>query len=242
MSFRDADEGFAMLFSSVFAFSEHLVKWEDDQMRDKYDHNCFRYSGQPSSQEIRKALDYQRRRGDSFLKMVGREPLNDTYGLEGETTLTMALPDNVDVRGWTVNPKVSIKSPDPSQLERLELKCFGAVCGNDFIVRNNRRLREKVPYLGAYLDGRLVGSCYMYAADGLACVDSLMVDEDFRHRHVATTLMKRAVEDARKSVAVPYLHADAEDTPKDMYARLGFLVVDKTYEYVCTDLTGLALD
>ena len=242
VSFRDADEGFAILFSSVFAFSEHLVKWEDDQLRDKYDHNCFRYSGQPSSQEIRKASDYQRRRGDSFLKMVGYEPLDDTYGLEGETTLTMALPDDVDVRGWTVNPKVSIKSPDPSQLERLELKCFGAVCGNDFIVRNNRRLREKVPYLGAYLDGRLVGSCYMYAADGLACVDSLMVDEDFRHRHVATTLLKRAIEDARKSGAVPYLHADAEDTPKDMYARLGFRVVDETYEYVCTDLTGLTLD
>ena len=36
--------------------------------------------------------------------------------------------------------------------------------------------------------------------------------------------------------------ADAEDTPKHMYARLGFRVVDETYEYVCTDLAGLTLD
>ena len=36
MSFRGADEGFAMLFSSAFAFSEHLIKWEDDRLRDKY--------------------------------------------------------------------------------------------------------------------------------------------------------------------------------------------------------------
>ena len=44
------------------------------------------------------------------------------------------------------------------------------------------------------------------------------------------------------SRSLPYLHADAEEAPKDIYAKLGFLVVDKTYEYVCTDLTGLALD
>lgn len=45
MSTRNADEDFAMLFSSVFAFSKHLVKWEDNWMRDKYDHNCFRFPG-----------------------------------------------------------------------------------------------------------------------------------------------------------------------------------------------------
>ena len=242
MSFRGADEGFAMLFSSAFAFSEHLIKWEDDRLRDKYDHNCFRYSGQPSLQEIRLALAYQRQRGDSFLKMLGYEPLVDKYGLEEETTLAMALPKDVDVRGWAVDPKVSVKSPDPCKLERLELQCFGAVCGNDFVVRNNRRLREKVPYLGAYLGGRLVGSCYMYVTDGYACVDSLMVDEDFRRRHVATTLLKHAVENARGSRAVPYLHVAAEGATKNIYARLGFRVVDKAYEYVCTDLADLALD
>lgn len=45
MSTRNADEDFAMLFSSVFAFSKHLVKWEDNRMRDKYDRNCFRFPG-----------------------------------------------------------------------------------------------------------------------------------------------------------------------------------------------------
>lgn len=242
MSTRNADEDFAMLFSSVFAFSKHLVKWEDNQMRDKYDHNCFRYSGQPSSSEIREALSYQQARGDSFLKIVGYEPLDNAFGMDEETTLTMALPDDVDVRGWSINSKVSVKSPDPGQLEQLELKCFGAVCGEDFVVRNNRRLREKVPYLGAYLDGQLVGSCYMYVAGGYACVDSLMVDEGFRRRHVATTLLKHAVEDARGRGAVPYLHADAEDAPKNIYARLGFRVVDTAYEYSCTDFADLKLD
>lgn len=92
-------------------------------------------------------------------------------------TLTMALPGDVDVHGWSISSGISVKSPDPTQLEQIELKCFGAVCREDFVVRDNRRLREKVPYLGAYLDGQLVGSCYVYVAGGYACVDSLMVDE-----------------------------------------------------------------
>ena len=28
-----------------------------------------------------------------------------------------------------------------------------------------------------------------------------------------------------------YLHADASDTPKDMYKRMGFKTVDVVYEY-----------
>ena len=81
----------------------------------------------------------------------------------------------------------------------------------------------------------------MYVTGGFACVNSLMVDEDFRCRHVATTLLRCAVENARRNGAVPYLHADAEDTPKKIYARLGFQVVDETYEYVCTDSSDLRL-
>lgn len=131
--------------------------------------------------------------------MVGYEPLDNAFGMEEETTLTMALPGDVDVHGWSISSGISVKSPDPTQLEQLELKCFGAVCGEDFVVRDNRRLREKILYLGAYLDGQLVGSCYVYVAGGYACVDSLMVDEDFRWRHVAATLLKHAVEDGGES-------------------------------------------
>ena len=38
-----------------------------------------------------------------------------------------------------------------------------------------------------------------------------------------------------------YLHADPEDTPKDLYARMGFETVDRVYEYLCTDLSRLSL-
>lgn len=54
-------------------------------------------------------------------------------------------------------------------------------------MRNNRHLREKLTYLGAYLDGKLAGDCYIFASDGYVCMDGLLVDEDFRHQYIAMT-------------------------------------------------------
>lgn len=242
---RNIDESFSALFSIPHAFSEHLTKREDDQLRDKYDHNSFFYSGQPSVEEVRAALAYQKKRGDTFLKLEGYEPLGSAFGMERDGTLTMILPKDTDTSGWKINPEVSIKTiqaQDFDQLEQHELKYYGPLYGEDFMVRNNRRMREKLPYIGAYLDGKLVGSCYVYVAGGYVCMDSLLVDEKLRHQYVATTLLKQIAEKAREGGDILYLHADPDDTPKEMYARMGFQVVDQVYEYLCTDFSKLKLD
>lgn len=238
---RQIDNAFSHLFSVFTVFSEHLTKHEDNQLRDKYDHNSFIYSGQPSLEEFQKALAYQKARGDSFIKLEGYEPLENTFGMEQEETLTMVLPRGADVSFWKINPAVTIQAPDFAQLEQHELKYYGPLYGEDFTVRNNRRLREKLTYHGAYLEGKLVGSCYTYSADGYTCMDSLVVDVDYRHRYIATTLMKHLAEKARQEGNILYLHADPEDTPKDMYARMGFQVTDTVYEYLCTDFDALKL-
>lgn len=241
---RKIDERFTALFSTSYAFSEHLTKWEDDQLRDKYDHNLFFYSGQPSSDEVRAALAYQKKRGDAFLKLEGYEPLDDAFGMEGDETLTMFLPAAADISGWKTNPEISVKKmegPDFEQLEQHELKHYGPLYGESFTVQNNRRLREKLPYLGAYRNGKLVGSCYLYVSGGYACMDSLLVDEEARHQHIATTLIKYIAETTRERGEVLYLHADSDDTPKDMYAKMGFQTLDKVYEYVCTNFAELKL-
>lgn len=239
---RKIDKNFYNLFSTSYAFSEHLMKREDDQLRDKYDHNSFVYSKQPTVEEVRAALSHQKERGDIFLKLEGYEPLDNTFGMEVEETLTMALSKDTDISDWKTNPAILIRMPDFAQLEQYELKYYGPMYGDDFTVRNNRRLREKLTYLGAYCDEKLVGCCYVYASDGYVCMDGLLVDKDFRHQYIATTLMKYIAEEVQKCGNILYLHADPEDTPKDMYAKMGFRVVDKVYEYLCTDFTDLELD
>ena len=86
---RKTDESFYRLFSASHTVSEHLTKREDSELRDKYDHNAFCYYSQPSADEVRAALAYQKERGDTFLKLEGYEPLADAFGMECEETLTM---------------------------------------------------------------------------------------------------------------------------------------------------------
>lgn len=239
---RKIDEQISLLFSVPFVFSEHLTEREDNQLRDKYDHNAFSYTGQPTAEEIRKALDYQKARGDNFLKLDGYAPLDDSFGMEPDVTWTMVLPKDASIDGWKINPDVVVQAPDWEELEQHELKYYGPLYGESFTVRNNRRLREKLTYHGAYWGGKLVGSCYTYSADGYTCMDSLVVDSGHRHRYVATTLIQAIVKDARSQGRVVFLHADADDTPKEMYARMGFQMVDRQYEYLCTDFSTLKLD
>ena len=233
-STRNLDEKISALFSVSKPFSEHLIKREDNQLPDKYDHNSFFYSGQPSTDELRAALAYQKKRGDNFLKLEGYEPLEHSFGMEGEETLTMVLPKDAAIDHWNTNPEVSIQVPDFDQLEQHELKYYGPLYGDDFTVRNNRRLREKLTYLGACLNGKLVGSCYVYSADGYTCMDSLVVNADFRHRYIATTLDSiHCLKTPGKTKPHSIFMQTRKTPPKDMYAKMGFQVTDQVYEYLC---------
>ena len=81
---RKTDESFYRLFSASHTVSEHLTKREDSELRDKYDHNAFCYYSQPSEDEVRAALAYQKERGDTFLKLEGYEPLADAFELTAD--------------------------------------------------------------------------------------------------------------------------------------------------------------
>lgn len=101
---RAVEAEMAALFSSKRPFSEHLQKWEDTTLPDKYDHNCFEYSGQPTGEEFRLALEYQKKTGASFIKFEGNAPLEEPFGMELSVTLTMAFFPR-ETR-WKKNPAV----------------------------------------------------------------------------------------------------------------------------------------
>ena len=219
-SIRAAEEDMAMLFSVRRSFSEHLKRWDD--------HNCFEYSAQPTQEEFEKALAFQRERGDAFIKLEGDFPLENDFGLSPGVTLTMQLSGSTD--DWILNDEVEIRKPRYKDIIEIERKHFGPVYGEDFSVRNADHLFEYLDFRGAYTGEKLVGAYYFSSSYGYTCVDGLIVDEDYRNRHIATTLLKHAVDEAAGNVV--FLHADAVDTPRTMYEKLGFRVVDRRYEYL----------
>ena len=231
---RKNEEHLISMFSKRKPFSEHLLKWEDELLPDKYDQNFFEYSGQPTKEEFEKAIQYQKEIGAAFIKLEGDEPLENSFALEAGVTLTMLLKSNG--AKWRVNPVLEFRIPSVEELEELEVKHFGSLYGEDFTRRNIRRQYEKLTYHGAYLDGKLVGSCYSFSRDGVTCIDGLIVDEEYRKRYIATSLIAY-VRDSYPDTYI-FLHADEDDTPKEMYAKMGFETVDRLYEYLCSDLNS----
>ena len=234
-SIQRAEEDLAMIFCAKWSLSEHLYRWEDDEIPDKYDNNCFEYSAQLSKEEFEQALNYQREKGDSFIKLKGKTPLTDDFGLSSGIIVTMQFAGSTD--DWIVNDQIEIKQPAYKDIKAIEIKHYGPVYGEDFATRSISHLYEYLDFTGAYIDEKLVGAYYSFTSDGYTCVDGLIVDQDYRHRHIATTLLKHAVNAASGNVV--FLHADNDDKVKEMYEKLGFIEVDRTYEYLSTDIETL---
>lgn len=242
---RKAERSFKMLFSQKCVFSEHLEKWQDDDLYDMYDHNQFvPLLDDPTDKELEQAIAYQHQLGRSFLKLDTREKLDEAlterFSLEECCTETMLLQNKQkNIEAWKCNPDVIIHDSASSDvladLLQIDIETFASDYGEDFIRRRDARYVKKAMetqgfhYYVAYLDGKTAGSCYACAIDGYVVMDALVVREAFRKRYVATTLMKHIASQFKEEM---FLHADADDTPKEMYGKMGFETVDELYEYL----------
>lgn len=243
---RKAEQSFKQLFSQKRAFSEHLEKWQDDDLYDMYDHNQFvpLVDEDLTDKELEQAIEYQRQLGRGFLKLDTREKLDkaltERFSLEECCTETMLLRDKQEnIAAWKCNPDVVIHDSDSSDvlagLLSIEIETFASDYGEDFIRRRDARYVKKAMetpgfhYYVVYLEGKPAGSCYAYVIDGYVVLDALVVRESFRKRYVATTLMKHITSQFKEEM---FLHADADDTPKEMYGKMGFETIDQLYEYV----------
>ena len=85
----------------------------------------------------------------------------------------------------------------------------------------------------AYLDGEPRAYCSSWeGTDVVGIVESLFTHPDFRHRGLATALLRHCVADCRTHGAGPVMiGADVADTPKQMYEALGFRPVAVRREY-----------
>ena len=242
---RKAERSFKMLFSQKFVFSEHLEKWQDDDLYDMYDHNQFvPLLDDPTDKELEQAIAYQHQLGRGFLKLDTREKLDEAlterFSLEECCTETMLLRNKQkNIEAWKCNPDVIIHDSASSDvladLLQIDIETFASDYGEDFIRRRDARYVKKAMetqgfhYYVAYLDRKVAGSCYACAIDGYVVMDALVVREAFRKRYVATTLMKHIASQFKEEM---FLHADADDTPKEMYRKMGFETVDELYEYL----------
>jgi GNAT superfamily N-acetyltransferase len=101
------------------------------------------------------------------------------------------------------------------------------------MVLSRRSKWPSAPLWLACTDGAAQAYCTSWAGPGgMGLVEDLFTLPDFRHRGLATALVHHCVAEARTEGASPVvIVADATDTPKQMYAAMGFrpVAVVSTY-------------
>lgn len=103
-----------------------------------------------------------------------------------------------------------------------------------------KRRKPGLRFWLARVDGEDAGFFSAWAGvEGVGIVEDLFTLPRFRRRGVARALIHRAVEDARAGGAREVLiGADPADTPKELYARLGFHPVCVTWSWLWTGTRG----
>lgn len=238
---RNAEHAFDLLFSCETPFSTHLYKQNDPELPDMYDHNAFIAIGTPSMEELAAAEAFQKANGDDSFKINSAEALSpeiiQAFRLEEDRTDTMLL-EKGHREKWKRNADVIIKCSKTADIADdmlcVELATYGEDFGEDFVRRKMQRYlamskrTDNFYYFGAYIGGKIAGACYAFDCHGYVCIDGLAVKEAFRKQYVATTLLAHIADTFGERL---YLHADAMDTPKEMYLKMGFRPIDTNFEY-----------
>lgn len=256
---RAVETSWKRMFSVENEFNGHLHRWQDTILYDMYDHNQFVPIGDSEIEghmnaemltiaDFEQAVEFQKKYGWGFLKFHSRKALKETLfkelkekiGLDGGETYTMALLEK-NTKAWKRNAQVTVQDVKTDNIanaiKEIEVQNYGHIYGENFTIRKTERYVEMAKkdenfhYFAAFLDGKIAGSCYAYVKDGYIYMDSLIVNEEVRKQYVATTLMAYIAEHFAGTM---FLHADPEDTPKDMYGKMGFQVMDSIFEYTAT--------
>jgi RimJ/RimL family protein N-acetyltransferase/predicted GNAT family acetyltransferase len=82
-------------------------------------------------------------------------------------------------------------------------------------------------FFAAFVDGEIAAFCEIRSDGRTAQIEDVEVVERFRGRGLGRAIVQHALGEARRSHDVVWLEALADDWPRELYAKLGFELVDR---------------
>lgn len=86
-------------------------------------------------------------------------------------------------------------------------------------------------FFAALVGADVAGCCELRELDGVAQIETVEVLEEFRGRGLGRAVVQAALDEARRSNEVVWLEALADDWPRELYAKLGFDLIDRNDVY-----------
>lgn len=219
-------------------FNDNLYRWYSGVRPDHYNSNFFTPISDLTRMDVLAAVAFQKHRGINEVMFSTNYPVDlsimDGYDCVEYSAHVMAmLSDRSHL--WQTNEGVEIRdiqthdiSADILDVSDVPQQHQEAAYRNMKMVLEVAKTHPEYHWLCAYKDGKRVGTAYAVEHNGFVEMDDLWVAEEYRHQRIATTIMKHIVDHFG---GIVYLHATANATSKDMYAKMGFEIVETVYEY-----------
>ena len=229
-------------------FCEKIVKdvyirYFDNQLKDMWDLNFTKVNGDLSPEMIDEIKQYKTDMNESHIQVCSYSPIDGLVemGFDHGITLTMAATsikvnppkiNGIEFKNTTDNPEII------NDVLKLELKYYGELWGYEFGARNiyhhfsKMRQRDNYYYLTCYYCGKNIGQCYAFYSDGVVVIDGLIVEEKYRHLNIGSNLILQV---KNKYNCPIYLHAYEEEDAKDLYIKLGFVILYRQHDYLLLD-------
>ena len=219
-------------------FNDNLYRWFSEVRPDHYNSNFFTPISKVTRQDVLAAIAFQKQRGINEVMFSTNCPIDlsimDGYDCVEYSAYVMAMISDQS-HLWKTNEEVEIRdiqthdiSADILDVSDVPEKHREAAYRNMKMVLEVAKTHPEYHWLCAYKYGKRVGTAYAVEHNGFVEMDDLWVAEEYRHQRIATTIMKHIVDHTN---GIVYLHATANATPKDMYAKMGFEIVETVYEY-----------
>ena len=238
-----SESSFTNLFSKPVSLP-FGVRYYDDLLPDMYDHNFTLINTLVNEDKLNVLLDIKKQRNENFIKITTpiRSEFLEKKGFESEALLTM-LKQDYDRFDVPSTKDVSFKSVKENkryieELIDIEIKYYGPSYGEDFCRRRWIRYYEKaledngLDIYVALKEDKVVGYCYSYYSHNIVCVDGLLVVKEMRKQYVASSMLKHIAHQYHCPIM---LHASEDETPKEMYKKLGFETKEILIDYLLLD-------
>lgn len=236
---------FTELFSSIFFNNQTYTRYFDKNLADMYDHNFSSFIKEVDDKSFNELLDIKRELNEGFMKISLKEPcgLLTAKGFQKEILLTLLKEDysnfSIPEIDFVTYKRYSEHKEIIEDLIKIEKEYYGTLYTEDFCERRWRRHQEvidnghkELEIWGVYHNDKMIGFAYSYFNDDVVAMDSLLTINEYRNKYVASNLIKEIANYYKVPI---YLHADEEETPKEIYYKLGFKKIATSYDYLLVD-------
>lgn len=87
-------------------------------------------------------------------------------------------------------------------------------------------------WLAAYAGDVVAGWCHVRSRDGVAQIEDVNTLPAFRGRGFGRAIVQHALDEARPTHDIVFLEALEHDWPRELYAKLGFVEIDRSYHHL----------